>query len=94
MTPPLGRSGVSWLSTHADRIVAVVAGVCLTAAYLLVDPFAFASDAFAAALSGIPVTLLLYGISGASRRSAVVIGGASTLGLAPGTSLRTAGTAV
>lgn len=85
---------MSWLSTYADRIASVVAGGCLTAAYLLVDPFAFTPDVFAASLSGIPVTLLLYGISGASRRSAVMVGGGSTLGIALGTYLRTAGTAV
>lgn len=79
------------LSTDGDRIIAVALGACLLVAYLLVNPFERTSDVVATGLSGIPVTLLIFGVTGVSKRSAVRIGGASTLGLMIGTYLQTAG---
>jgi len=49
------------------------------------------SDVVATGLSGIPVTLLIFGVAGVSKRSALLIGGSSTLGLMIGTYLQTAG---
>ncbi|WP_257300607.1 hypothetical protein [Haloarchaeobius sp. FL176] len=78
-------------STYGDRIAAIALGGCLLVAYLLVNPFELTSDVVATGLSGIPVTLLIFGVAGVSQRSAIRIGGASTLGLMIGTYLQTAG---
>lgn len=76
-------------SAYGDRIAAITLGACL----LLVNPFEFTSDVVATGLIGIPVTLLLFGVTGISRRSALLIGGSSTLGMMVGTYLQTAGIA-
>lgn len=78
-------------STYGDRIVAVALGACLMLTYLPVDPFGFTSDVVAVGLSGLPVTLVVYGVTGASRRSALLVGGGSTLGLMVGRYLQTTG---
>lgn len=78
-------------STYGDRIAAIALGACLLLAYLLVNPFERTSDVVATGLSGIPVTLLIFGLAGVSQRSALLIGGGSTLGLMIGTYLQTAG---
>ncbi|MCD2203881.1 hypothetical protein [Halobacterium sp. KA-6] len=78
-------------SAYGDRIAAIVLGACLLVAYLLVNPFELTSDVVATGLSGIPVTLLIFGVAGVSKRSALLIGGSSTLGLMIGTYLQTAG---
>ena len=78
-------------STYRDRITAITLGACLLLAYLLVNPFELTSDVVATGLSGIPVTLFVFGVAGISKRSALFIGGGSTLGLMVGTYVRTAG---
>jgi len=78
-------------STYGGRIVAVALGACLMLTYLPVDPFGFTSDVVAVGLSGLPVTLVVYGVTGASRRSALLVGGGSTLGLMVGRYLQTTG---
>lgn len=82
---------MSMLSTDGDRVTAVALGACLLVAYLFVNPFERTSDVVATGLGGIPVTLLIFGVTGASKRSAFLIGGGSTLGLMIGTHLQTAG---
>ncbi len=79
------------LSDYGGRITAVILGACLLLAYLLVNPFELTSDVVATGLSGIPVTLLIFGVAGVSKRSALLIGGSGTLGLMIGTYLQTAG---
>lgn len=79
------------LSTHRDRIAAVALGACLVLVYIFVNPFELTSDVFATGLSVVPVTLVIYGVTGASKRSALLIGGGSTLGLMIGTYLQTTG---
>lgn len=78
-------------STYGDRIAAVGLGVCSMLVYLLVNPFEFTSAAVAVGLSGIPVTLVVYGVTGLSKRSALFVGAGSTLGLMLGRYLQTAG---
>jgi len=79
------------LSAYGDRIAAIIFGICSLLAYLLVNPYEFTSDVVAIGLVGIPVTLLLFGVTGISKRSALLIGGSSTLGVMIGTYLQTAG---
>lgn len=73
------------------RFGAFVAGLALLVAFLVLNPFAVLPDPLAAALTALPVTCCIYGISGQSWRSAAGIGLGTAIGMGIGTYLRGSG---
>ena len=87
--PP--SDGSRWSEFHWVRIVAFFSGLGVTGLYLWLDPFQQLPGWTAAALSSVPVGLLLYGVTEQSWRTTLKITAGTGIGLGLGASLDTVG---
>lgn len=90
--PPF--DGLHWSEFQWNRVLAFFSGIGATVLYLMVGPFQYLPGWAAAALSSVPIGLLLYGFSEQSWRTTLGITVGTGIGLGLGTGLNSLGICV